>query len=52
MHKRSGCAGLVAMADRAADDTAQYIAAPFVGWHHAIGDQERARTYVVCNDAQ
>ena len=44
-------AQLMGMAHRAAHDPAQHIAAPFVGRHHPIGDQERGRPQVVGNHA-
>ena len=40
------------MANGAADDAAQYIAATFVGRHHAVGNQEGAGADVVGNDFQ
>ena len=40
------------MADRAADDPAQHVAAALVRGQHAVGDQERARTDVVGDHAQ
>ena len=40
VEERGARAELVAVADRAADDAAQHIAAPFVAGDHAIGDQE------------
>ena len=40
VEERRTRAQLVAVADRAADDAAQHIAAPFVAGNHAVGDQE------------
>jgi hypothetical protein len=40
-------AQLVAVADGAADDAAQHVAAPFVAGDHAVGDQEGAGADVV-----
>ena len=45
-------AELVAVADRAADDPAQHVAAALVAGQHAVGDQERAGADVVGDDAQ
>ena len=41
-----------AVADRAADDPAQHVAAALVRGQHAVGDQERARADVVGDHAQ
>ena len=43
---------LVAVADRAADDPAQHVAAAFVAGDHAIGDEKAAGADVVGDDLQ
>ncbi len=43
---------LVAVADRAADDPAQHVAAALVAGDHAVDDQERAGADVVGDHAQ
>ena len=43
---------LVAVADRAADDPAQHVAAPFVARNDAVDDQERAGADVVGDDVE
>ena len=43
---------LVAVAQRAADDPPQHVAAAFVARDHAVGDQERARADVVGDDLE
>ena len=45
-------AELVAVADRAADDPAQHVAAAFVAGNDAVDDQERARADVVGDDLE
>ena len=50
--KRFAHAEHVAMTQRAADDSAQYITAPFVRWQHTIDDEERARTNMIGDHAQ
>ena len=45
-------AEFVAVAHGAADDAAQHIAAAFVAWHHAVGNQEGTGTDVVGNHFQ
>ena len=40
------------MAHRPPHDLAQHVAAPFVRWNHAVGDQERRRAHVVGDDPQ
>ncbi len=47
VEERGACAQLVAVADGAADDAAQHVAAPFVAGNHAVGDQEGAGADVV-----
>ena len=42
----------VAVADRAADDPAQHVAAAVVAGHHAVGDQECAGAHVIGDNAQ
>ena len=42
---------LVAVADRAADDAAQHVAAALVAGNHAVDDQEGAGADVVGDDA-
>ena len=43
---------LVAVADRAADDPAQHVAAALAAGDHAVDDQERARADVIGDHAQ
>ena len=43
---------LVAVADGAADDAAQHVAAPFIAGNHAIGDQKGAGADMVGNDLE
>ena len=45
-------AELVAVADGAADDPAQHVAAAFVGGQHAVDDEERAGADVIGDHAQ
>ena len=52
MHKRLAAAEAVAVADGAADDAAQYIAAPLVGRRDPVHQQERGRADVVGDDAE
>ena len=48
----SSCAEQVRVADGAADDAAQHVAALLVRRHDAVGDQERHRAGVLGEDAQ
>ena len=50
VEERLGLAQLVAVAQRAADDAAQHVAAAFVAGNHAVDDQERAGADVVGED--
>ena len=43
---------LVAMADRAADDPPQHVAAAVAARDHAVDDQERARADVIGDDLE
>ena len=52
VHKRFAAAELVTVANRAADDAAQYITAAFVGRNHTVGDEERGRANMVGDDLQ
>ena len=52
VEERLVLAELVAVADRAADDPAQHVAAAVVAGNHAVGDQERAGADVVRDHAQ
>ena len=52
VEKRLGSTELVAVASCAANDSAQNKAAPFVGRHHAVGNQEGARTDMIRHHAQ
>ena len=52
VEKRLFLTEFVTVAHGAADDAAQYIAAAFVGRHHAVGNQEGAGADVVGNDFQ
>ena len=45
-------AQLPEITDGPTDDAAKHVAAPFVGRHHAIDDQERAGPDMVADDAQ
>ncbi len=47
VEERARAPELVAVADRAADDAAQHIAAAFVAGDHAVGDQEGTGADVV-----
>ncbi|MNS87818.1 hypothetical protein D3C72_1217730 [compost metagenome] len=52
MEERGLLAQLVAVADGAAHDAAQHVAAAFVAGDHAVDDQERARADMVGDDLQ
>lgn len=52
VEERGAAAQLVAVADGAADDPAQHVAAAFVARDHAVDDQERAGADVVGDHAQ
>ena len=48
---RLGEAELLAVPHRATHDLAQHVAAPFVGRHDAVGDEERHRAQMIRDDA-
>ena len=50
--ERFGLAEFVAVAQRAANDSAQHVTATFVRWNHAVGDEECACANVVGNHAK
>ena len=50
--KGTGSSEHVRVAQRAANDFAQHVAAAFVGGNHAVGNQERGGAGVVGDDAQ
>ncbi len=51
MGQEHGLRQLAAEADGAADDAAQYVAAPFVRRDDAVADEERGGAGVVAEDA-
>ncbi len=52
VEERAFCPQLIAVARRAANDTAQHVTAPLIGGQHTIANEECAGADMVCNHPQ